>query len=598
MSRWLWTAELWTPARDRPANISQSAARPPSTEPALSDRFQERFQLLGPRRMPELSQRLRLDLSDPFAGDVERAPDLLERVLRSVPDAEPHLQDLLLARGERLQNPARLVLQVGDENRVDRREHLAVLDEVAQMRILLLPDRGLERDRLLGDLHDLPHLRHRHVHALGDLLGVRLAAELLNERAGGARQLVDRLDHVDRDPDRPRLIGDRSRDRLADPPCRVGRELVPAAVLELLDRLHEADVPLLDQVQKLQSPVRVLLRDRDDEPQVRHDQLVLGLIRLLFAVVDHPERLLDVLVRDPELLLELAERLAVLRDAALVEIDPGGVLLLLEGRRVLTDRGLRHRHLPVDVLQDPDRAIQHRRCEVRGADQLRHVGDAPVDRGLDARQGLRALLDRARLELHPLDVFVERADLLDARQHRLDPLRRAVVEVVRVFREVDELVDHARIAARVFEELQDLLEDDGIVRESLVDLRFALLDALGDADLSLAVEELDRPHLAQIHPHGVVGLLDGLAGFLGSLGVERRALPRRAVGIRDDLDTEVEESLVDRVELARTPHELVGENRLDLLVQQVTLVLPRTEEELYFRELFLDHQVHFLSPGL
>jgi hypothetical protein len=36
------------------------------------------------------------------------------------------------------------------------------------------------------------------------------------------------------------------------------------------------------------------------------------------------------------------------------------------------------------------------------------------------------------------------------------------------------------------------------------------LDALGDGDLALAGEQLDRTHLAQIHAHGIVGALAGL----------------------------------------------------------------------------------------
>src|SRR6266498_2162704 len=125
MSRWLWTAELWTPARASRGQIYSKAAprcgaaSGTSNPNRLPDRFQERLQLLGPRRMPKLAQRLRLDLPDALTGDVEGATDLLERVLGSVADAEPHLQDLLLARGERLQNSARLVLQIRHENRVN-----------------------------------------------------------------------------------------------------------------------------------------------------------------------------------------------------------------------------------------------------------------------------------------------------------------------------------------------------------------------------------------------------------------------------------------------------------------------------------------------
>ncbi len=41
------------------------------------------------------------------------------------------------------------------------------------------------------------------------------------------------------------------------------------------------------------------------------------------------------------------------------------------------------------------------------------------------------------------------------------------------------------------------------------------LDALGDGDLALARQKLDRAHLAQIHAYGVVGALGGLGLGLG-----------------------------------------------------------------------------------
>src|SRR6476660_9356640 len=106
MSRWLWTAELWTPvaSSDRqyiakaPRDAGHGGRGAGPGVASLTDRLQEGLQLLGPGGVPELPQRLRLDLADPFPRHVAGAADLLEGVLRAVADSEAHLQDLLLSR--------------------------------------------------------------------------------------------------------------------------------------------------------------------------------------------------------------------------------------------------------------------------------------------------------------------------------------------------------------------------------------------------------------------------------------------------------------------------------------------------------------------
>ena len=42
------------------------------------------------------------------------------------------------------------------------------------------------------------------------------------------------------------MISDRAGDCLANPPCRVGREFVAAAVFEFFNRFHEAHVTFLN----------------------------------------------------------------------------------------------------------------------------------------------------------------------------------------------------------------------------------------------------------------------------------------------------------------------------------------------------------------
>ena len=89
-----------------------------------------------------------------------------------------------------------------------------------------------------------------------------------------------------RDTDRPCLVRNRARNRLADPPRRIRRELVPAPILELVHRLHQADVAFLNQVEELQTAVGVLLRNRNHETKVRLDQLPLRLLGVHVAL-DH-----------------------------------------------------------------------------------------------------------------------------------------------------------------------------------------------------------------------------------------------------------------------------------------------------------------------
>src|SRR4051812_32464463 len=239
---------------------------------ALSDvaqflRFGEALQLL---------QRLVLDLTDPFARDVERAADLVERAGMLAAQPVAQLEHATLAVGEVLERLAQRLLGEDLGGAVVRRLGALVGDELAELGLLLVADRLLERHRRLRralDRVDLVGLDARHV---GDLLRRRLATQLGDELALRAADLVQLLDYVYRDADRARLVGERAGDRLADPPRRVGRELEALAVVELLGGAHEAERALLDQVEEGKPLVAVVLRYRDHEAQVRLDHLLLG----------------------------------------------------------------------------------------------------------------------------------------------------------------------------------------------------------------------------------------------------------------------------------------------------------------------------------
>src|SRR5215472_18646170 len=92
----------------------------------------------------ELAQRLRLDLAYALAGDRELLADLLQRVVGVHADAEAHAEHALLAGRERGEDARRGLAQVRLDRGLDRQHGVLVLDEVAQVAVLLVADRRLQ----------------------------------------------------------------------------------------------------------------------------------------------------------------------------------------------------------------------------------------------------------------------------------------------------------------------------------------------------------------------------------------------------------------------------------------------------------------------
>ena len=81
-----------------------------------------------------------------------------------------------------------------------------------------------------------------------------------------------------RDADGAALVGDGPGDGLAYPPRGVGRELEAPVRLELLRRLHQAEVAFLDQIEEGQAPPGIPLCHRDDEAEVRFAETAAGVL--------------------------------------------------------------------------------------------------------------------------------------------------------------------------------------------------------------------------------------------------------------------------------------------------------------------------------
>src|SRR5690554_6954496 len=181
---------------------------------ADSSVVEEAAQVVTAGGVTQLAQGLGFDLTDTLPGDVELLADFFQGVIRIHVDTEAHAQYLGFPCGESGEDLAGGFLEVFHGGRVDRRFHGAVLDEVAQMRIFVVANRGLHGDRLLGDLQHFADLVLGHLHALAQLLGGGLATHLLEHLPGNPVELVDGLDHVYRNTDGPGLIGNRAGDGL------------------------------------------------------------------------------------------------------------------------------------------------------------------------------------------------------------------------------------------------------------------------------------------------------------------------------------------------------------------------------------------------
>src|SRR6476646_7207116 len=218
--------------------------------------------------MAKLAQRLDFNLADTLARDVEVLADFFQRPLAAIRiQTEAQANYLFFARAERLQHITGDVARVRTDHPFSRTHRGLVLDEISDLRFAGFANWRLERNRVLDQVQRLAYFVGRALHSFGNLFGAWLAAEFDNQFASHFLNLIDHFNHVNRHADSPRLIGNRAGDRLANPPRRVGRKLITATPVKLLDALHQTQVSLLNQIEKLQTAILIFLGDRDDQPQ-------------------------------------------------------------------------------------------------------------------------------------------------------------------------------------------------------------------------------------------------------------------------------------------------------------------------------------------
>ena len=120
---------------------------------------------------------------------------------------------------------------------------------------------------------DRAHLLDRHAQHFRQLIVGWFAAKFLEHAPLFTHQPVDRFNHVHRNANSAGLVGNRSRDRLADPPGCIGRKLEALQVVELLDGSNQADIAFLDEVEQVEATANILFRHTDNQPKIGFGQV-------------------------------------------------------------------------------------------------------------------------------------------------------------------------------------------------------------------------------------------------------------------------------------------------------------------------------------
>jgi hypothetical protein len=160
---------------------------------------------------------------------------------------------------------------------------------------------------------------------------------------------------------------------------------------------------------------------------------------------------------------------------------------------------------------------------------------------------------------------------------------------------IDQAVDHfidAHGAAPIFSALRQHFVDGGRAGgDGLHHVLQAIFDALGDLDLALAGEQLDRAHLAHVHAHRVGGATEfgvdrgqrGLGLFFGVFvgrGHRGGVRNQQGLGIRGlvvDRDAHVVERADDRFDRLGVDH-VIGQVVVDLDVGQEAAFLAQLDQ--------------------
>ena len=177
--------------------------------------------------------------------------------------------DFLLTIVQHIKQTANFVAEVLVPEQLEWSLSFLVSDDFAELSGIIVANRRIERSWTNRHRLELGHFPTRDPDFVAKLLVRGFTAKFLAHLQRNPAHLGNLVHQMHRQTDRLALIRQRPLDGLFDPPCGVRAKLPALRRIKTFDRLHQADVSLRDQVEKWQSQIRVIVRDFDNQAQIR-----------------------------------------------------------------------------------------------------------------------------------------------------------------------------------------------------------------------------------------------------------------------------------------------------------------------------------------
>src|SRR5262249_22317673 len=145
-------------------------------------------------RMAEKLEGVVLDLADPLAGDLEHLGDLLERPGPAGAEAEAHLEDLLLARGQPLHFLLHLLAKEVEVSGLLGRGPGFVAQRIAARLVSFCADGRAERGAGPADRQQVLRAPRGKLARFRQFLHRRLPAQILRELPRARLKMAELLD--------------------------------------------------------------------------------------------------------------------------------------------------------------------------------------------------------------------------------------------------------------------------------------------------------------------------------------------------------------------------------------------------------------------